>query len=232
MIKVLAIDDEPLALRQLELYISKIPYFERVASCYSAAEAVHYIGKVDAIFIDINMPDMSGMEFVHTLENPPMIVFTTAYSQYAVEGFKVNALDYLMKPFSLEEFKKAAEKIRIRKEEKEAAKEMSKVGTHIYFKSDYKNIKVDYDKIIFVESMSEYIKVHIEGEKVPLIVLYSIKRLAEQLPEDKFCRIHRSYLVSLSRIADITANSVTLDNGKSLPVSDSYKQALKDATSN
>ena len=228
MIKVLAIDDEPLALRQLELYIGKVPFLELIASCRSANDAKAHIDKAEAIFIDINMPDLNGMEFVKSLENPPMVVFTTAYSEYAVEGFRVNAAGYLLKPFSFEEFRRTAERLQQRLEEKKAAMAAARMTDHIFFKTDYKNVRVDFKDIVWIESMSEYIKIHLEGQ-VPLIILYSLRKLEEQLPPDRFCRVHRSYIVSLSHVREAGSNSLTLTDGKTVPVSDSYRQSLREA---
>ena len=228
MIKVLAIDDEPLALRQLELYIGKVPYLELIESCRSANAAKPHLDKADAIFIDINMPDLNGMEFVKSLENPPMVVFTTAYSEYAVEGFRVNAAGYLLKPFSFEEFRQTAERLQQRLEEKKAAMAAARMTDHIFFKTDYKNVRVDFKDIVWIESMSEYIKIHLEGQ-VPLIILYSLRKLEEQLPPDRFCRVHRSYIVSLSHVREAGSNSLTLTDGKTVPVSDSYRQSLREA---
>ena len=228
MIKVLAIDDEPLALRQLELYIGKVPYLELIESCRSANAAKPHLDKADAIFIDINMPDLNGMDFVKALENPPMVVFTTAYSEYAVEGFRVNAAGYLLKPFSFEEFRRTAERLQQRLEEKKAAMAAARMTDHIFFKTDYKNVRVDFKDIVWIESMSEYIKIHLEGQ-VPLIILYSLRRLEEQLPSDRFCRVHRSYIVSLSHVREAGSNSLTLTDGKTVPVSDSYRQSLREA---
>ena len=228
MIKVLAIDDEPLALRQLELYIGKVPFLELIESCRSANAAKPHLDKADAIFIDINMPDLNGMEFVKSLENPPMVVFTTAYSEYAVEGFRVNAAGYLLKPFSFEEFRRTAERLQQRLEEKKAAMAAARMTDHIFFKTDYKNVRVDFKDIVWIESMSEYIKIHLEGQ-VPLIILYSLRKLEEQLPPDRFCRVHRSYIVSLSHVREAGSNSLTLTDGKTVPVSDSYRQSLREA---
>lgn len=228
MIKVLAIDDEPLALRQLELYIGKVPYLELIESCRSANAAKPHLDKADAIFIDINMPDLNGMDFVKALENPPMVVFTTAYSEYAVEGFRVNAAGYLLKPFSFEEFRRTAERLQQRLEEKKAAMAAARMTDHIFFKTDYKNVRVDFKDIVWIESMSEYIKIHLEGQ-VPLIILYSLRKLEEQLPSDRFCRVHRSYIVSLPHIREAGSNSLTLTDGKTVPVSDSYRQSLREA---
>lgn len=228
MIKVLAIDDEPLALRQLELYIGKVPYLELIESCRSANAAKPHLDKADAIFIDINMPDHNGMDFVKSLENPPLVVFTTAYSEYAVEGFRVNAAGYLLKPFSFDEFSRTAERLQQRLEEKKAAMVAARMTDHIFFKTDYKNVRVDFKDIVWIESMSEYIKIHLEGQ-VPLIILYSLRRLEEQLPSDRFCRVHRSYIVSLSHVREAGSNSLTLTDGKTVPVSDSYRQSLREA---
>lgn len=228
MIKVLAIDDEPLALRQLELYIGKVPYLELIESCRSANAAKPHLDKADAIFIDINMPDLNGMDFVKSLENPPLVVFTTAYSEYAVEGFRVNAAGYLLKPFSFDEFSRTAERLQQRLEEKKAAMAAARMTDHIFFKTDYKNVRVDFKDIVWIESMSEYIKIHLEGQ-VPLIILYSLRRLEEQLPSDRFCRVHRSYIVSLSHVREAGSNSLTLTDGKTVPVSDSYRQSLREA---
>lgn len=228
MIKVLAIDDEPLALRQLELYIGKVPYLELIESCRSANAAKPHLDKADAIFIDINMPDLNGMDFVKSLENPPLVVFTTAYSEYAVEGFRVDAAGYLLKPFSFDEFSRTAERLQKRLEEQKAARAAARATDHIFFKTDYKNVRVDFKDIVWIESMSEYIKIHLEGQ-VPLIILYSLRRLEEQLPSDRFCRVHRSYIVSLSHVREAGSNSLTLTDGKTVPVSDSYRQSLREA---
>lgn len=229
MIKVLAIDDEPLALRRMESYIERIHFLELVKSCHSAAEAVPFLFEADAIFTDINMPDLNGMDFVKSLENPPLVVFTTAYSEYAVEGFRIDAAGYLLKPFSFEEFRRTAERLQQRIEKKKAAQAAALATDHIFFRTDYKNIRVDFNDIIWIESMSEYIKIHLTGDTAPLVILYSLRKIAEQLPSDKFCRVHRSFIVSLSHIREAGSNSLTLTDGKTVPVSDSYRQNLKEA---
>lgn len=228
MIKVLAIDDEPLALRQLELYIGKVPFLELIASCSSANDAKAHIDKAEAIFIDINMPDLNGMDFVKSLENPPLVVFTTAYSEYAVEGFRVDAAGYLLKPFSFDEFSRTAERLQKRLEERKAARAAAQATDHIFFKTDYKNVRVDFKDIVWIESMSEYIKIHLT-DSPPLVILYSLRKLEEQLPSDRFCRVHRSYIVSLSHVREAGSNSLTLTDGKTVPVSDSYRQSLREA---
>jgi DNA-binding LytR/AlgR family response regulator len=229
MIRVVAIDDEPLALKQLEMYIGKIPFLELVASCPSAASARPYVERADILYVDINMPDLSGMDFVRSLENPPLVVFTTAYSEYALDGFKVHAADYLLKPFSFQEFEASALHLRDRIE---AARPQTESGPEaLTFKIDYKSVRVELSRIRYVESMSEYLKIWLRDEPAPLVVLYSLKRLAEQLPEDRFLRIHRSYLVNLSEVREYSRTSVTLSGGPTLPVGDLYRSALLSALS-
>ena len=229
MIRVVAIDDEPLALRQLGMYIGKIPFLELVASCPSAAAARPYVEQADILYVDINMPDLSGMDFVRSLEHPPLVVFTTAYSEYALDGFKVHAADYLLKPFSFQEFEASALLLRDRIE---AARTRTESGPEaLTFRIDYKSVRVELSRIRYVESMSEYLKIWLRDEPSPLIVLYSLKRLAEQLPEDRFLRIHRSYLVNLSEVREYTRTSVTLSGGPTLPVGDLFRSALLSALS-
>ena len=228
MIRVIAIDDEPLALRQLEMYIGKVPFLELVAECSSAVAAKPYLEKADAIFLDINMPDLSGMDFIKSLPHPPAVVFTTAYSEYAVEGFRVTAVDYLLKPFSFKEFEASCGKLREHLEMKAALEEEKKSDTILHFKADYRTISVDTGKIVYVESWSEYIKIHLSDLEAPVIVLYSLKTLIEQLPERRFMRIHRSYIIALGHIAEASRTSVRLDNGVTLPVGEMYRPAFGD----
>ena len=226
MIRVLIIDDEPLALRQLGMYVGKIPFFELVAACPSAAAARPYVESVDLMYVDINMPDLSGMDFVRSLTDPPLVVFTTAYSEYALDGFRVHAVDYLLKPFGFQEFESSVQRIR---EMIERTRPVTRQEEVLTFKMDYKTVRVDPSRLRYAESMSEYLKIWQEGADVPLVVLYSLKRLAEQLPSDRFLRIHRSYLVNLSLVREYSRNMVTLDGGLTLPVGDMYRNALKEA---
>ena len=227
MIRVIAIDDEPLALRQLEMYIDKVPSLTLVAACSSAAAAKPYLEGVDAIFLDINMPDLSGMDFIKSLPHPPAVIFTTAYSEYAVEGFRVNAVDYLLKPFSFKEFEASCGKLRKHLEMKAAlaAKEADPI---LHFKSGYHTIGVDIRNIIYVESMGEYVKFYLDDSDTPVIVLFSLKHLLEQLPLGRFMRIHRSYIISLEHIAEASRTSVRLVNGKTLTVGELYRPAFSE----
>ena len=226
MIKCIAIDDEPLALRQIDSYIAKVPYLEKVALCHSASEAAKVLSStaVDLMFVDINMPDLTGMDFVKSLDNPPMVVFTTAYSEYALEGFKVDAIDYLLKPFGFEDFQKSAAKAKKLYDQANAVSAVSApVDDALFFKTDYKVVRVPMDKILLVEGMSEYLKIHIEGEREPVIVLLSMKKLQERLPSDKFMRIHKSYIIALSKIREVTKGRVVMTGGYSIPIGDMYK---------
>ena len=234
MIRVIAVDDEPLALKQLEGYISKVPFFELTGTCRSALEARALLEDrvVDAMFLDINMPDLSGMEFVRLLNNPPLVVFTTAYSEYAVEGFRVDAVDYLLKPFSLADFLRTAGRVKARYEALHASAPApvteAPAEDSLFFRTDYKSVRVKLDEIRYVESMSEYIKVYTDREKSPLIVLLGLKHLIEKLPADRFMRVHRSFIVPLRRIKEVGKSELVLEDGSVVPIGDLYRQELKE----
>lgn len=228
--KVLAIDDEPLALQQLASYIRKIPFFELTAACQSAFEAQTVMEKesIDALFIDINMPDLNGLDFVRTLDTPPIIVFTTAYSDYAVEGYKVDAVGYLLKPFGMEEFQQVANKVKARHELLQQA-EASPIDDDdaIFLKSEYKIIRINVDEIRYVEAMSEYLKIYTDHRPKPIVALLSMKKMEERLPASTFMRIHRSYIVNLHKIAELSKNRVLLGADESLPIGDLYREPLQ-----
>ena len=244
MIRCLAIDDEPLALQQITAYISKVPFLELAAQCQNAVEARHFLENdtVDAIFCDINMPDLNGMDFVKSLAAPPLVVFTTAYSEYAVEGFRVNAVDYLLKPFGLQEFQRAANKLKEMWAFRHSAspappKEGNAFGVaspsfggvgeaSLFLKTDYRIVKVNIPDIRYVEAMSEYLKVWVEGEQKPIITLLSMKKMEQRLPP-YFMRIHRSYIINLTKIQEVNKNRVILDADTYLPVGDLYKEAFQ-----
>ena len=235
MIRCLAIDDEPLALQQLVAYISKVPFLELAAQCQSALEARSFLENdtVDAIFCDINMPDLNGMDFVKSLAVPPLVVFTTAYSEYAVEGFRVNAVDYLLKPFGLQDFQRAANRLKDRLFETASASDIS-LPSHLspltsdilFLKTDYRIVKVSIPDIRYIEAMSEYLKVWTEGEPKPIITLLSMKKIEERLP-DYFMRIHRSYIINLNKIQEVNKNRVIMDQDTYLPIGDLYKDAFQ-----
>ncbi len=233
MIKVIAIDDEPLALQQLVTYIRKIPFLDLVGQCQSALEARELLNaeSVDAIFCDINMPDLNGMDFIKSLAYPPLVVFTTAYSEYAVEGFKVNAVDYLLKPFGLDEFKRAANRLKERMSDAAAApapvvkEEPQESDDTIFIKTDYRVMKISIADIRFVEGMSEYLKIHLETQPKPIVTLLSMKKMEEYLPS-YFMRIHRSYIINLKKIQEVNKNRVIMDADTYLPIGENYKEAF------
>ena len=230
MIRCLAIDDEPLALQQLAAYIKKVPLLELAAQCQSALEARQFLEQetVDAIFCDINMPDLNGMDFVKSLVSPPLVVFTTAYAEYAIEGFKVNAVDYLLKPFGLQDFQRAANRLKERMVSTNATTPTTPTPPDdtIFVKTEYRIVKVKIADIRYVEAMSEYLKLHVEGEAKPIITLLSMKKMEERLP-DYFMRIHRSYIVNLNMIQEVNKNRVIMDSDTYLPIGDMYKETFQ-----
>jgi two-component system LytT family response regulator len=228
MIRCICIDDEPLALRQIAGYIEKVPFLQLEAQFESALKAISFLqeNEIDLMFVDIQMPDLNGMEFVKSLQNPPRVIFTTAYSEYAVEGFRVDAIDYLLKPISFAAFLEAAQKAQkhfsLNSEQTQA-----KVDEEFLFmKSEHKLIRVNWKDIKYVESMREYVRIHLVNEK-PIMSLMSLKKLEEKLPSDQFMRVHRSYIVNLSRITTIERSRIIFDKDVRIPVSDQYKEAFQ-----
>ena len=233
MIRCIAIDDEPLALQQIAAYIGKVPFLELAGQCQSAIEARQMLEQdtVDAIFCDINMPDLNGMDFVKSLQAAPLVVFTTAYAEYAVEGFKVNAVDYLLKPFGMQDFQRAALRLKDRLESTPTAPTTPTTPTTptedtIFVKTEYRIVKITIADIRYVEAMSEYLKIHLAGKAKPVITLLSMKKMEERLP-DYFMRIHRSYIVNLNMIHEVNKNRVIMDADTYLPIGDMYKESFQ-----
>ncbi len=234
MIKCIAIDDEPLALKKLVTYIKKIPYLELVAECRSAIEAQQVIDQqqVDAIFLDINMPDLNGLDFAKSMQDHgkgPIMVFTTAYSEYAIEGYKANAVGYLLKPYSFDEFETAAQKVKdIMEIRHQSSAEVSADPNDnvIYVKSDYKIVRIAISSIRYIEAMSEYLRISCDDKEKPVIVLLSMKKIEEHLPTSTFMRIHRSYIINLNKIREVKKNHVVIEGGTSMPIGDNYKDTF------
>lgn len=229
-IRCLAIDDEPLALKQIGLYIKKTPFLELIALCNNAYDALDYLGKksVDLIFVDINMPDLTGMDFVKSLIEKPYIIFTTAYSEYAIEGFKVDAVDYLLKPIGYNDFLKSANKVKSIFDGKDNSQVVSKPAIdHLFVKSDYKIIRIDLENIKYIESMHEYIRIHLADGK-SVMTLVSMKSIEQELPSEKFMRVHRSFIVNLERIKVVDRNRIVFENSVYIPVSDQYKDKFQE----
>ena len=227
--RCLAIDDEPLALKQLVTYIDKVPFLELAAQCQSALEAREFLENdtVDAIFCDINMPDLNGMDFVKSLAVPPLVVFTTAYSEYAVEGFRVNAVDYLLKPFGFQEFQRAVQRLFERKGVASPRPSQKETDTDaLFLKTDNRIVNVTISDIRYVEAISEYLKVWLDSQPKPIITLLSMKKIEERLP-NYFMRIHRSYIINLTKIQEVNKNRVVMDSDTYLPIGDLYKDAFQ-----
>ncbi len=229
-LKSIAIDDEPLALRLVSDYISKTPFLELVGAFDNPLDAIEFLAdeSVDLIFVDIQMPDLTGIEFARTLENVPKIIFTTAYEKYALEGFKLNAIDYLLKPFSYEEFLKAAQKARKQCElEASALPSIEANSQFLFLKSEYKIRRINFNDILYIEGLKDYIKVYTTGEDKPVLSLNSMKSLEQKLPETKFMRVHRSFIVNLDKIDTIERSRIIF--GKTyIPVSDLYKDKFQE----
>jgi DNA-binding LytR/AlgR family response regulator len=231
MIRCLAVDDEPLALQQLVTYIGKVPFLELAGKASNAVEAHAVLQReaIDVMFCDINMPDLNGMDFVKSLAAPPLVVFTTAYADYAVEGFRVNAVDYLLKPFGLDEFRRAANRIQERLSNE--ARQQTTPALHadddtLFVKSDYRVVRIGISQIRYVEAMSEYLRIYLDGEPKPVITLLSMKKIEERLPAH-FMRIHRSYIVNLQKVQEVNKNRVILDADTLLPIGDMYRETFQ-----
>lgn len=229
-IRCIAIDDEPLAVKKIAGYIQKVPFLELVAECRSAAEAMNILDSTDVqlLFIDINMPDISGMEFVKSLTNKPYIVFTTAYSEYAVEGFQVDAVDYLLKPITFTDFLKAANKVKnlVELTTNNQPESIRANADYLYVKSDYKLIRINLHDIRYIESMHEYIKIFMINDK-PIMTMLSMKAIEENLPSDRFMRVHRSFIVNLSKVSVVERSRIVFDGNIYIPVSDQYKSKFQ-----
>ena len=233
MIRCIIVDDEPLAVAQLEKYVERVPFLVNVGSCSSAAEAMEILstGNVDAMFVDINMPDIDGVQFVRSLVNPPFVVFTTAYSEYAIEGFKLDAIDYLLKPIAFEDFLKASNKLnRIysMNNNVQSAMEPSEGVCHdcLFVKSDYRMLRVPISSIKYIESMSEYVRIFVEDSPKPIVSLLSMKKIEESLPAGDFMRVHRSYLVNLNKVKEVSKMRLVYDGGVYVPIGEMYKDAF------
>jgi len=226
-ISCIAIDDEPLAVKKISAYIQKTSFLELVAECRSAFEAMEILNNraIQLLFIDINMPDLSGLEFVKSLTDKPYIVFTTAYSEYAVEGFQVDAADYLLKPVNYSSFLKAANKVKnlIDLNTNSQKESIRATASHLFVKSDYKLIRIELDDIRYIESQHEYIKIHLVNNK-PVMTQLSMKSIEEQLPSDRFMRVHRSFIVNLKRVSVVERNRIVFDGKVYIPVSEQYKE--------
>ncbi len=234
MVRCIAIDDEPLALRQIKSYIERNEQLELVATCRSAIEAQKIVAteKIDLLFVDINMPDLNGLDFVRSLDGNYYIIFTTAHPEHALEGFKLSAIDYLLKPFDYEEFDRATQKVislvdlvercHIAENAMAQSEAESSDKEVLSVKADYKTQLVKISDIIYLESAGEYVRLHIEGSP-SITTLFRLKNMETSLSQDSFMRVHRSYIVNLKRISSYTKGRIFLENGEYIPLGENYK---------
>ena len=229
-IDCIAIDDEPLALKQMAGYVEKTPFLNLVAACSSAFEALRILesNEIQLMFVDINMPDLNGLDFVKSLERRPEVIFITAYSEYAIEGFKVDALDYLLKPIGYNDFLKSANKaqkaLKLVNKNEEALKYNEQ---YLFIKSEHKIIRVNHSDIKYIEAMREYARIHLIGAK-PIMTLLSMKKIEATLPADHFMRVHRSFIVNLQNITTIERQRIIFDEKVYIPVSEQYRERFQE----
>lgn len=225
-VNAIIIDDEPLAQNVIKQYAAKLPNLNIVGTCHDAICAHQKLNETDAdlIFLDINMPKLSGISFLKTLKNPPLVIFTTAYSDYALEGYELNAIDYLKKPYSFERFCKAyfkAEELLLLKKEANEKPNSEIKSDFLFVKSNKKTYKIAFTEILYIEGLGDYIQIHLQEQKI--ITNLSMKKILELLPNELFYRIHKSFIISLNHIQLVEGNMVVI-NDKKLPIGNSYRQ--------
>lgn len=229
-IKCIAIDDEPLALKQISSYILKTPFLEQTALCQSAFETLELLEEkeVDLLFVDISMPDLNGLDFVKSLNKRPQIIFTTAYSEYAIEGFQVDAIDYLLKPIAYTSFLKAVNKARTWFELKQQKTPYENdLDKEIFVKSEYKMVRVLLSDILYIESANEYIRIHLDNSEV-ITTLMRLKNMEEQLGNTHFMRVHRSFIVALAKIKEIERYRISMGPKTIIPIGEQYREAFQE----
>ncbi len=232
MLRCIAVDDEPLALELLEDNISKVPYLQLVAKCSNAMEAMKVLQQqpVDLIFLDIQMPGLTGLQFIQSMTEKPMIILITAYEKYALEGFNLDVTDYLVKPVSLDRFVKACNKAKELYELKNRTNKDAPPNPDYFFVNvDYSLLKVNFNDIRYIEGLKDYIKIHLKSTPRAIITRMAMKAIEEELPSAKFLRIHKSYIVSLEHITAIRKNSVFIDEME-LPVGENFRGAVLNLT--
>ena len=227
MIKAVLIDDEPLALELIKTYVARFAELEMLQVFDDAVSGAEFIRKipVDILFVDINMPDITGLDLVRSLEEKPIIIFTTAHRKFALEGFELDAIDYLLKPISFERFSKAVKKAIEYSRYKN--QQISEPTESLFVYSEYRLIKIPFADIEYIESVEDYIKIHLSNAR-PILTLMPLKKVLEKLPADKFRRIHRSYIVAIEKVNSILNRKVQLSSSTELPISDSYSSFIRE----
>ncbi len=226
-LRTIIIDDEPIALEKLRKYVEKVPFLELSGAFQSGTEAITELlnGQVDLIITDIRMPDLSGIDLINSLPSPPMIIFTTAYSEYAVESYRFSAVDYLLKPYSFADFQRAVGKAMERAKPVTAAPVQISPEDSIFVKVDYRYIRVDLKSIRYIKGYGEYLQIFVDSSPTPLVTLSSFSAISDKLSSN-FLQVHRSYIVNMDRVALIMRNRITMDCETVISVGDSYKASL------
>lgn len=240
MIKCIAIDDEPLALRQIKTYITKSPELELCEAFHSPTAAREWLNEheIDLIFVDINMPDLNGLDLVRSLERRPLVIFTTAYAEYAIEGFRLDAADYLLKPFSLQDFQCSVAKVASLHElivlarerdgqssEESLAEALPEGKEYISIKADYRTSLIRTAEILYIESEGEYVRLHL-ADGSSIMTLFRLKNMEAALPADSFMRVHRSFIVNLKQISGYAKGRIFLSESEYIPIGDNYRNAF------
>jgi two-component system response regulator LytT len=229
MIKVVAIDDEPLALQLVKGYIEKTPFLELAGAFDNPVDAVVYIksSDVDLVLLDIQMPDLTGTELAMVISGGPKVIFTTAYEKYALEGFRLDAVDYLLKPFSYAEFLKAVQKVqKLIELETKLLPSLEVKNDFLFIKAEYKIRRINFSEIHYIEGLKDYVKIYLTGEKKPVLSLSTLKALEARLPEDRFMRVHRSFIVNLDKVKVIERNRIVFGEVR-IPITDQYKDKFQ-----
>lgn len=232
-LKTIIIDDEPIALEKLKNYVGKIPNLQLAAACQSGFEAMEFLAsnEADLIITDINMPDLTGLDFIKSLSAAPMVIFTTAYPQYAVDSYKVSAVDYLLKPYSFVDFSRAVSKAvevyisRQNMTDRQSVGSSQSKGESLFVKVDFRYVRIDLSDIRFIKGYGEYLQIYISDKDTPLLTLSSFASIKDRLSDD-FLQVHRSYIANMNHVSQIERNRLTMDDGTIIPVSDSYKASF------
>jgi DNA-binding LytR/AlgR family response regulator len=232
MMSCIAIDDEPLALELIEDFIGKVPFLKLSGRCRNGFEALELLQneKIDLMFLDINMPDLSGIQLLKSIQNKPMVIFTTAYQQYALEGYTLDVIDYLVKPIPFDRFIKAANKAHeyflLKQKAAQPApvvvQNMKPEQEYLFVKADYQIVKLNFQDILYIEGLKDYIKIYLEGKDKPVLTLMSMKAMEEKLPSNDFIRVHRSFIVSIRKIDFIQKSKIWIGQ-KIIPIGELYQ---------